>query len=536
MAVQYLVSGEEMKRYDNFTIEQIGIPSLVLMERAALAVVQSMKTHYGNLIDKKILVVCGGGNNGGDGLAIARLLLDNGCDVEVALVALEETCTEQTKKQLMIIKSYLGEKIYKSEGKKLPIFPNKEYAIIIDALFGVGLSRPVTGEYANWIQAMNDAKAYIVSVDIPSGIDADWGRCMGCAVKADLTVTFAFPKRGLFLFPGKEYAGEVDCRDIGITERSFENHAPVCFTYNNAEDDKVRAVLPERALNGNKGTFGKLLILAGSRDLCGAGILCAKSAYRTGVGMVKIITPEVNRQIIQTTFPEAMLLTYESVPNNGIRQEEQENSFLLQELRKSFAWADGIVIGPGMGMEKEAGALVKLVLTEAACSLILDADALNLLAKDLEMQTLLRKRKERFTGSWTILTPHPGELARLTGKSIAEIKEHPLAHAKKLAERLHCIIVSKDATTIVCDEYEKFYLNTCGNSGMATAGCGDVLAGMLGSFLVQKQEGCNSMLDWISKGVYLHSYAGDLAKERVGEHAMIATDIIESLKEISKEG
>ena len=197
MALQFLVSAEEMKRYDTYTIEQIGIPSMVLMERAALKVVESMKEHLGDLKNRRILAVCGGGNNGGDGLAVARLLLEQGMNVDICLVAPEEKCTGQTLLQKKILSAYCTENLFFSGPGMLPNFNLKEYAIIIDALFGVGLSRPIEGEFARWIEAINASEATVVSVDIPSGIDADFGHLMGCAVAADLTVTFAFSKRGL---------------------------------------------------------------------------------------------------------------------------------------------------------------------------------------------------------------------------------------------------------------------------------------------------------------------------------------------------
>lgn len=519
MALRFLVSAEEMKRYDTYTIEQIGIPSMVLMERAALKVVESMKEHLGDLKNRRILAVCGGGNNGGDGLAVARLLLEQGMNVDICLVAPEEKCTGQTLLQKKILLAYCTENLFFSGPGMLPNFNLKEYAIIIDALFGVGLSRPIEGEFARWIEAINASEATVVSVDIPSGIDADFGHLMGCAVAADLTVTFAFSKRGLYLYPGKEYAGEVDLKEIGITERSFAGKKPVCFTY-----DSI--ALPKRRRDGNKGTFGKLLVIAGSRELCGACSLCAESAYRVGAGMVKIVTSESNRQILQTTFPEAMLLTYE------------EDVLPVEELRTSFAWADGIVMGPGMGQSKMAGQLVELVLSEADTSLILDADALNLIAQQDDLRKALRERSSRFPQRNVVLTPHPGELARLTGKSISELKEHPLRDARELAKELSCTVVSKDAATLVCDSGETFFINMAGNSGMATAGSGDVLAGILGGFMVQLKEGNQEVdppISWVAEGVTLHAYAGDLAKVRVGEHAMIAGDLIESLKDISKE-
>lgn len=520
MAIKYLVSAEEMRKFDNYTIDEIGIPGMVLMERAALSVVDGMKTAITDLTKKSILVICGVGNNGGDGLAVARLLCDLNCKVDVVLVGSEDKCSEQTARQLAILKKYVqlypNVNLYNNENM-LPFSMCREYSIIVDALFGVGLSRDITGEYLKWIEAVNVSDAYVVAVDVPSGINADDGRCMGAAVKADLTVTFAFAKRGLYLLPGKEYAGKILCADIGITDKSFNGSKPQCFAYSDA-------FLPARDTYGNKGTFGKLLVIAGSKDMCGACILCAKAAYRVGAGMVKIITVEDNREIIQSTFPEAMLLTYGA---EGCSE---------AELSASLSWADGIVIGPGMGQSDICGNIFEYVLAHADNTVILDADALNILSGRKDLQRLVKERKLRFPNSITVITPHQGELSRLTGKTIPELKTAPVLNATETANMLDCIVVNKDAITVVCDTNGEFYINTSGNCGMATAGSGDVLAGILGGILVQKQNGCKNTLESVAECVYLHGYAGDLAAKRVGEHAMLAGDIINSLKEISKEG
>lgn len=509
MEKKYLVSAQEMKRLDQYTIQKLHVPALVLMERAALSLVQILKKRFPHIAKDRILVVCGGGNNGGDGLAIARLLLDEGYSVDVCLAAPKEKCSQETLTQLTILASY-GQKIF-------PIFPKQEYDIMIDAIFGVGLSREVTGMYAEWIEAVNASGAFVAAVDIPSGIHSDTGHIMGCAVRANLTVTFGFKKKGLALYPGREYAGEVICTQIGITERSFDDKWPVCFTY---EGDGSN-LLPKRVSDGNKGTFGKLLVVAGSYNMSGAALLCAESAYRTGAGMVKLVTCEANRVIVQTALPEALLLTYE------------ENYIPFETLRESIRWADGIVAGPGMGMSETAAKLLEFLLEEADCPLILDADALNLLAQREELRKLAIDRQNKFPGKPLVMTPHLGELSRLTGRSVTELKEEPFLYANQTAEQFEAVLVSKDAVTLVCDGHEEFFVNTAGNSGLATAGSGDVLAGILGGFFVQSKKEPN--LTVAAKGVYLHALAGDMAKSRLGEVAMLSGDLLESIKEISKE-
>lgn len=535
MAIQYIADACEMSRYDAYTTDNLGIPALVLMERAALSVVSSLKEHFPDFKQKKTLIICGAGNNGGDGMAIARLMLDMHCSVDVVLLAKEEKCSISAKKQLDILKNYnLSQNdfgLFINIKDIHPILKNNEYDIIIDGIFGVGLSRPVEGDLFECINAINEYRAFVVSLDLPSGIDCGNGSILGCAVKADLTVTFAYAKRGLYLYPGKKYAGEIDIRDIGITEKSFNTGRPSAFTFPKMlYSDKTKALkelskmLPVRNEEGNKGTFGKLLIIAGKEDMCGACIMCAESAYRMGAGLVKIVTPKVNRNIIQTVLPEAMLLTYDPMDINK------------QSIVDAVKWADGVVIGPGMGQSESTADIFEMVLKEAEGILVIDADAINILAVRKSLQDMLMKRKQRFKNSCAVLTPHQGELARLMGKPVNELKANPVTYAKELAVRLKCIVVNKDAVTVVCDEGPEVYINNSGNCGMATAGSGDVLSGILGGMLVMKQEVCNSMLISVACAVYIHGCAGDLARERVGEHGMIAGDIIESLKEISKEG
>ena len=512
MKPTYLVSAAEMKQYDATAVREYKIPSLVLMERAALAAVHTLKEETGDLCGKKILAVCGGGNNGGDGLAMARILLEEGFDVKICISSPPEKCSEETKRQLAILEA-CGQEI-------LTIFPGGEYDLIIDALFGVGLSRNIEGSHAEWIHKINASGAYVASVDIPSGINADSGACMGVAVQADLTVTFAFPKRGLYFFPGREYAGKVVCKEIGITAKCFGTQPPACFTYEKETQDFVSGLLPGRSAGGNKGTFGKLLVVAGSEDMSGAALLCAESALRVGAGMVKVVTHESNRTALQTGLPEAMTLFY------------GEDDDLTAELQKAWKWADGIVAGPGMGTKEAAAHLLAQLLAEADRPLILDADALNLLAGNAFLMELAKKREEAFPEQLLVLTTHQGELARLTGKEIIQLKEEPVKYAGELAKRLHCVVASKDAATVVITEKEPFFLNTAGNNGMATAGSGDVLVGILGGLFVQEQHA--DPLEETARGVFLHACAGDLARKKVGEHAMTAGDLIESLKEISK--
>lgn len=491
MKVRYLVTAEEMKKYDSNTIDRIGIPGMVLMERAALAALEYILRRWEG---GSALILAGMGNNGGDGLALARLLSEKGWQAEVWCVGNQEKATGQWTSQRHILDSY---------PVKFSSIPEKnEYTIMVDALFGVGLSREITGGYARAVEEFQRIKGFKLALDIPSGVDSDTGKIWGTAMKTDATVTFGFMKRGLGLYPGCLQAGEVVTADIGITEKSFFGMEPKTFTFT----EEPAKLLPVRAGDGNKGTFGKILLVAGSVNMAGAAVLAAKASYRMGAGMVKVITPEENRVILQTTVPEALFGTQ-------------------WELSDGLEWADVIVIGPGIGKSQSAANSLRQVLQYGKKPLVIDADGLNLLAENTELQHLLAAQEEK--DRRTVLTPHVGELSRLTGVSVKELKQSLLHHGTELARRLHVIVTAKDARTFVCRESGSAYVNLCGNSGMATAGSGDVLAGITGVLLAQMDDAFTAA----ALAVYLHGKAGDKAASMKGERGCMAGDIVEALTE-----
>jgi len=503
--MKYVFKAHEMKAYDRDTSDRIGIPSMVLMERAALAAVEVIlrKGH----VPGKVLIAAGCGNNGGDGLAIGRLLAFKGSEVVFFMAGNQAKMSVETKAQAAILKNS-GFSIQSN-------FEMKEYDMVIDALFGIGLSRNVEGIYYDVIEKINACGrrgAVILSVDIPSGICADTGSILGSAVRADLTVSFAFAKRGHLLYPGREYTGELIVKDIGITRQSFGKEPPAAFCY---ERSDVAELLPKRRPDGNKGTFGKVLLLSGCQDMGGACILCGRSILKTGAGMVKIITPSCNREILQNAVPEAMLYTFDEEPDK-------------EKLEKSIDWADVIVAGPGMGMKKSAYQLLKYILEEAAGPLVLDADALNLIAAHENLRMLAAG----YGTGRLVITPHPGELARLTGTLIEEYQKHREELVYALAKELHCVVAAKDAVTMVAqDGKREVYINTSGNDAMAGAGSGDVLAGIIGGLLAQKKE----IFDAACLGVYLHGLAGEEASLKEGRYGMTASDMLNKLSFVMRE-
>ena len=493
--MKYLVTAAEMKRYDENTIEKIGIPGMVLMERAALAAFEALNERFTaeKLKNSTVLVLAGMGNNGGDGLALARLLGEAGCKVDVWCVGDEAKASKQWKCQRDILQNYPVRISCKPE--------KEEYNILIDALFGVGLSREIGGVFLEAVEYFNALSGFKLALDIPSGVCSDTGRVLGCAVKTDMTVTFAFEKRGLALFPGCEYGGRVITADIGITERAFFGQEPQMFYY----DEEPVELLPNRCADSNKGSFGKVLLIAGSVNMAGAAVLSARSAYRAGAGMVKVISPEENRIILQQAVPEALFGT-------------------IEDLEESLKWADVIAIGPGLSQGEQAFGCLEKVILESRLPLLIDADGLNLLAKDRRLKECLSKQGAE--GRSIIVTPHVGELARLLKQPVVELKTKLADYGKSLADSLHCVVVAKDAKTFTCRENAPICVNLRGNSGMATAGSGDVLAGIIAGLLAQGMEPFRAA----AVGVSIHAWAGDQAAKVLGEHACMAGDIIMHLR------
>lgn len=505
--MKYLVTGKEMKLLDQNTSGYFKVPELVLMEQAAMHFVWRLCDVLNQKIldeNSKGIVFCGLGNNGADGIAIARLLNEKGIYTEVCKV------NELLSSKGMTSESYkIQEEIYKAH--QYPVQNNAsailedEYDFVIDAIFGIGLSRALSEEYISIIQMIQNVKGSKFAVDIPSGVNADNGHVMGCALKCDYTISFSFGKIGQYIWPGCMYTGKVFVEDIGITMASWCEKSP-SMAYLESSD---LGTLPIRPEHSNKGTFGKLLIIAGSVNMAGAAIFASKAAYRCGAGLVKVYTHEENRTILQQAVPEAVISTY-------------GKSIDKETLISNIQWADAIVIGPGLGQSSHAKEIVKIVRTSASVPVVWDADGINILAENTE--SLLHPHTQY------IFTPHLGEFSRLVNKSVDWIQKHFVESALEFARTYDVICVLKDFRTISANPFGISYLNLSGNNGMATGGSGDVLAGIIGALLVQ---GLND-IGASAFGVYIHGLAGDAAREKMGTHSIMASDIIESLKDVWK--
>ncbi len=504
--MEYLLDSKQAKAVDTYTIQKTGIPSLVLMERASLAVAEHVRSMADKINGKKtpVLAVCGKGNNGGDGIAAARILFCMGYPAAVLMGGGCDRLSEDAGRQLEIARK-IGVPVF-DENDLIP----GETQIIIDALFGIGLTRDITGAFADRITQINrvhEAGCKVCSVDIPSGIHTDTGKVMGTAVKADITVTFGWRKLGMILYPGAVFSGTVYCEDIGFDPGAISVVKPEWMTYK--QDDLMR--LPGRDPGANKGTYGRVLVIAGSRNMAGAAAFCAAAAYRTGCGLVTVFTPECNREIIQQRVPEAVLKTYD----------EDERNF--SDLRQLLDRHQAVVIGPGLGMSETSHLLVQAVLGQVSVPVIIDADALNIVAEDVSVLQKCISPK--------VLTPHMLELSRLTGTNIQDLKENRREICEDFRHQNGVICISKDARTAVFDGSDQIYLNTSGNEGMATGGSGDALSGIIAGLIAQKM----SAADAAKLGVYIHGLAGDMAAREKGARSMIASDIITSLIQVLKD-
>ena len=504
--MQYILSKDEMMMADRKTSEEMHVPSAVLMERAGLKIadeaekilVQGKERHKNNR-DNRTLVVAGPGNNGGDGFVVGRILMERGFAVDFVLVGGEEKTSPLEKVQILSVKALAP------EVRIADAVPDRDYAVVIDAVFGVSLSRDVGGIYAKAIDSINELRergSYVISVDIPSGIDADTGKVMGTAVRADMTVACAFPKVGEIMLPGTLYAGKLVTAEIGITERSLCAE-PKLSSY---EEHEIR--LPDRKSDSNKGTYGKVLLIAGSRDIAGAAVLAARAALKTGCGMVRVFTHENNRTVIQSTVPEALVTVWK----------ENDSDETERALADAIKWSTALAIGPGLGTSEDAVEILETALSECVeRPVVLDADALNIISKNKE---LLK------TGvSEKVITPHVGEMSRLTGLSIPEVKDDLIGTAGSFAKKHDLTCVLKDSRTVTALKDGTAVINRNGNNGLATAGSGDVLTGIIVSLIAQGVSPEKAA----SLGVALHGKAGDKGAKEFGCHGLLAGDIINAI-------
>ena len=503
-----IATAGEMREIDRITMEDYGISGLVLMERAGLAVALRVKTLFPS---KKVVVLCGGGNNGGDGLAAARNLFNWGFKVSVLVVANKDALGADCSVQYKIAKK-IGVPL---DFRRTISEKDIHGAVVIDAIFGTGLARPVKSDIGGLFVLLNSSGVPVVAIDIPSGVSSDTGEILGEAIMADYTVALGLPKRGHFLYPGKEYAGTIFIEDIGIP--GFLLGADSIKT-ELIDREMVYGLISPRRRNSFKGDYGHVLIVAGSRGRTGAALMCARAALRSGSGLVTIGIPESLAASFEGRVTEEMLLP---LPDDGSGMMSSKALEVILEFASRKI--DVIAVGPGIGVSPATKIILPELVRRSTVPMVIDADGLNSISYTVEhaagVKELLRMAK-----SPVILTPHPGEMARLIHQpAVTDRIGVPLSFAGDA-----CIyLVLKGVPTVVALPEGNIFLNTTGNPGMATAGSGDVLTGIIASLMGQGMNTADASVS----GVFIHGRAGDIASEKSGEHSLLASDIINALSD-----
>jgi len=501
-----LLTAAQVRELDRKTIREIGIPGPVLMENAGRAVVASIRKRFAQLAPGPVLVLAGKGNNGGDGYVIARCLLDCGWQVRTIVIAAAAAIRGDAAVHLRALKRCGGEVVHAASEARLDSALSRGIPprLVVDALLGTGLDKEVRGLYRQVIAWCNRQATPVVAVDIPSGVAADSGQILGDAVSASLTVSFAAAKPGLFCYPGAARCGDVDVAEIGIPAGLVAEEPGLGEFIGPVE---AAALVPPRPLAGHKGTFGHLLILAGSRGRSGAALLACEGGGRAGAGLVTLATPRSLQDVFMTRLSEAMSL---SVADS----EGAPSAAAYEEIVDALQGMDVLALGPGLGTAETTQLLVQRLVRDCEKPLVVDADGLNALTGHLKIFSGRR-------GSFPVLTPHPGELARLTGIGIPEIEADRLNVARHFAQAHRVVLVLKGARTIIASPDGRYRINGSGNPGLASGGMGDVLTGLIGGLLAQ---GLDS-LDAATLGVFLHGLAADRLAQRQGFAGILASDL-----------
>lgn len=495
-----------MKEIDR-RAQQAGVSVMDLMENAGRAVLEQAAAILGEVRRRRIAIVCGKGNNGGDGLVAARYLNAQGAEISVLLLGEVQDLKGETKANFdFAIKAGV---FVEDKADVQAVFRACEGAeLVIDALLGTGMKGAVQGAAAEVIKVINQAKCPVLAVDIPSGVDADTGEISGTAVRAAYTVTMGLPKLGLLNHPGAEYAGRVTVADIGIPPAVIE---AVSSSVECLDSREVGALLPKRSPAAHKGDCGRVLVVAGSVGYTGAAALCSMGALRIGAGLVTLAIPASLNDVLEMKLTEVI---------TGPMPETAGRSLSLAAKGKILelaAKSDVVAMGPGLSLEPETVRLVQELVGKLTVPMVLDADALTAVSEDIG---LLAKARGP-----VVCTPHPGEMGRLVGLSAEEVQKSRLSICRRLAESIGGVVVLKGAATLIANDEGRLRINRTGNAGMASGGTGDVLTGMTAGLVAQGV----SAFDAAGAGVYLHGLAGDMAAWEKGEMGLIASDVLEKV-------
>lgn len=491
----YIMSTNKCKKVDKYTIDEIGIPSIVLMENAANEVVNKVINLRG-----KFIVFCGNGNNGGDGLAIARKLILNNKDVHVVIISRNSKYSKDFSINLNILKQITTNITYVSTDEDIksliPIISN--YNITIDCIFGVGLNRNLDSFYIKLINIINECSDMKVSIDVPSGLNADSGEIMGASIEADITYTFEVVKRGFIEYKALSYLGELNVLNIGIPEYVKRVNSENIFILNR---DQYSKLLKKRSLYGHKGKYGKIAILAGSKGYTGAAYIVTESCVKSGAGLTTLVSSKYVQDKLSCKLIEAMTLDIEEV----------------DKVKKILNDSDVIAIGPGMTEEKVYKDILSDIGSYGDKFFVVDAGALQLMSRDKNIMNVLKGK--------AIFTPHPGEMARIIGKSISFVEDNRIEVAKRYAKENEIIVVLKGYNTVITDGND-VYINNSGNSKMASGGMGDCLTGIISALIGQRHSLINSAL----LGTYIHGLAGEFASHE--KYCTVASEVIENISKV----
>lgn len=494
-----ILSASEMKKVDNCSINQYKIPALALMETAAGYVYKSIRDRHN--IAEKIVAVVGTGNNGADGVASIRMLKAEGYNNVAVVVASKDTKpTAEWNVQFEIAKRLDIPFYYYSDIKKDNVF--SDYDVIVDGIFGIGLTRVVDGIFYDIIDKINSSKKVVYAVDIPSGIDGNTGNIMGIAVKANYTITFGNYKIGQLLYPGANYAGEISVHKIGFPIAAYKN-IDIIYSY---EKGDLKEVFPKRKDHSNKGTYGKLLVIAGNEQIYGALYMAVKAAINIGTGLIKVVTTQENKELLCSQIPEVMISTY-------------NNDNYISVVEKELNWCSTILIGPGMGVKDRTDSLLRSCL-KTGKNVVIDADGINTLAKIKDKEKLLHEN--------VLITPHLLEMSRLINVPVAEIGQNLVEVCRRTAKKYNINIILKDSRSCSCNTLGETYINITGNNGMAKGGSGDVLSGIAAGLIATgtKIEAAGAI------AAFVHGLCGDMARDKKGAYAMLPTDIIKCIENI----
>jgi len=508
-----VLNSAQMKEADRRTISDIGIPALVLMENAGRQAVAAMEAMYSDLSERQVAILCGRGNNGGDGFVVARTLVQRGVDVSVFLIGRVAEVRGDARTNLEIL-GRLGitvVEIADSQAWELHFSEVSDCTLIVDAIFGTGINAPISGLIESVIADVNASGIPVVAIDLPSGLTADSPEPIGPTVDAALTVTLAAPKLSLVLPPGETLAGDIVIADIGIPSDVLEGlEGPRVDLLTRAA---MRELVTPRTQDSHKGDYGRVLLVAGSRGKTGAAHLAALGALRSGAGLVTVATASECQSVVAAMGAEYMTEGIESMGGDagaaGDDGLDPDAADRVIEMAR-----DVMAVGPGLGQARGTREFIKRVLDRATMPLVVDADGLNAFSDDPE-------RLSGREGRDVIITPHAGEMARLVGMSADEVQSSRLEVARNFAATHHCYVVLKGHRTLIATPDEKVFINPTGNPGMATGGTGDVLTGMIAAWLAQlldAEAACKL-------AVYLHGMAGDLAEADEGEVAMTSADL-----------